>query len=227
MSTFTLARVTTTASSLAIVALSLAGCSSSDSPGPESTASGTSAEVTITDAAPASTIPPASPPASPPSSVSSPVADSPGSSQPPANEPTPTAGTPELVDPTAFAIGEGYYFLSPDGGAFCAIFGDGASGNYSAGCQSEVPPPDLADCEGGPTAHGAVWLGAGGASGLACFNQGIFVSQPTSEGRNILASGQVLSVRGYTCTGPGAAVTCRSDAASTGFTASGAGVSLL
>jgi len=131
------------------------------------------------------------------------------------------------VDAEDFRVGDGYYFLSPDGGAFCAILGDGSAGNYSAGCQSEFVPPELPDCAGNPTGHGAVWLGAGGASGLACFNQGIFVSQPTSEGRNVLEPGRTISVRGYTCSSSGQAVTCRSDAAGTGFTASGSVLMLL
>lgn len=53
------------------------------------------------------------------------------------------------------------------------------------------------------------------------------MSEPTSRGENILAAGQTISARGYTCTASDSDVTCRSDAAGRAFTASGAGVSLL
>ncbi|MBB0969575.1 hypothetical protein G6016_11510, partial [Dietzia aerolata] len=132
------------------------------------------------------------------------------------------------VDPAAFQSGDGYFFLSPDSGAHCAIFGDGAAGNYSAGCQGEMPPPpELPDCVGGGAANVAVWLGADGAGGTECVTQGIFVSEPTSRGEQVLQPGQTLAARGYTCTASDAAVTCNSDASGRGFTASGAGVQLV
>ena len=147
-----------------------------------------------------------------------------GDSAPPA----PDHGGSVPVDPAAFQSGDGFFFLSPDSGAHCAIFGDGAAGNYSAGCQGEMPPPpELPDCVGGGAANVAVWLGADGAGGTECFTQGIFVSEPTSRGEQVLQPGQTLAARGYTCTASDAAVTCNSDASGRGFTASGAGVQLV
>lgn len=147
-----------------------------------------------------------------------------GDSAPPA----PDHGGSAPVDPAAFQSGDGFFFLSPDSGAHCAIFGDGAAGNYSAGCQGEMPPPpELPDCVGGGAANVAVWLGADGAGGTECFTQGIFVSEPTSRGEQVLQPGQTLAARGYTCTASDSAVTCNSDASGRGFTASGAGVQLV
>lgn len=231
-------RLTAPASVLAAIAMVAAGCSGAEAPAPGTDAGGATTEVTLTDAAPATSAAPTTSPAMASSGEGSSGQGSSGAASADGAQTAANAQSPAghgggdhagagPVDAEDFRVGDGYYFLSPDGGAFCAILGDGSAGNYSAGCQSEFVPPELPDCAGNPTGHGAVWLGAGGASGLACFNQGIFVSQPTSEGRNVLEPGRTISVRGYTCSSSGQAVTCRSDAAGTGFTASGSVLMLL
>lgn len=243
-------RLAAPASALAAIAVAAAGCSGTDAPAPGTDAGGASTQVTLTDAAPGTPVPPTTSPAMVSSGgVSSDAASSggvssgagtgadaattgegeaPGGARTAAVAQSPAGhGGAGPVDAEDFRVGDGYYFLSPDGGAYCAILGDGSAGNYSAGCQSEFVPPELPECEGGPTGNGAVWLGAGGATGLECFNQGIFVSQPTSEGHNVLEPGRTIEVRGYTCSSSGSTVTCRSDAAGTEFTASGAILMLL
>ena len=248
-------RLAAPASALAAIAVAAAGCSGTDAPAPGTDAGGASTQVTLTDAAPGPPVPPTTSPAMVSSGgVSSDAASSggvssggvssgagtgadaattgegeaPGGARTAAVAQSPAGhGGAGPVDAEDFRVGDGYYFLSPDGGAYCAILGDGSAGNYSAGCQSEFVPPELPECEGGPTGNGAVWLGAGGATGLECFNQGIFVSQPTSEGHNVLEPGRTIEVRGYTCSSSGSTVTCRSDAAGTEFTASGSILMLL
>lgn len=238
-------RLAAPASALAAIAVAAAGCSGTDAPAPGTDAGGASTQVTLTDAAPGTPVPPTTSPAMVSSGgvssggVSSGAgtgADAATTGEGEAPDGARTAAVAQSpaghggagpVDAEDFRVGDGYYFLSPDGGAYCAILGDGSAGNYSAGCQSEFVPPELPECEGGPTGNGAVWLGAGGATGLECFDQGIFVSQPTSEGHNVLEPGRTIEVRGYTCSSSGSTVTCRSDAAGTEFTASGSILMLL
>lgn len=55
-------------------------------------------------------------------------------------EPEQSSGAEPAVDPKSFLDGSDYYFLTSDGGAYCAILGDGSSGNYSAGCQGKCLP---------------------------------------------------------------------------------------
>lgn len=227
MQTFSAAHLTATASALLLLAVPLAACSDS---GPADA----SADQTSTSAAEPSTSPdggltPTDGAPPPPEPASPAAADEEEHRDDDETGTSTSDGTNDgAANAEAYLAGNGYYFLNPDGGAFCAIFGDGSSGNYSAGCQGEMPPPpELPDCVGGGTANAAVWLGVGGDAGLTCFNQGIFVGEPTSRGENFLMPGQSLSARGYTCTAADTAVTCRSDASGSAFTASGAGVSLL
>lgn len=122
-----------------------------------------------------------------------------------------------LVDPEKFqGVTPGnYYFSSPSGNLYCAIFGDETP--YLAGCQSQTIVKNLPECNDPMRLSGPmVSLVESGGVEANCTSEGVYVDAEN----NVLEYRQQLTVGTTTCSSLKTGVTCKSAKTGAEFLAS-------
>ncbi|MBT0566493.1 DUF6636 domain-containing protein [Williamsia sp. CHRR-6] len=132
--------------------------------------------------------------------------------------PAPTPTSPGTVDPSTYAVGDRYYFISPSGLFSCGILAPSTPGaSNGAGCQGDTSPipPKPSSCRLS-WGHG-IRVNVGAAPEFLCVSDVQFAPADGTPAR-VLGYGQTLQAYDFSCTVLESGITCRQNSTGRGFT---------